>query len=451
MLLQTSYKNVDSVSRSMLRFSSVTNLEHISVTNPFLTHSSKSTSHDLRMSKTKKGSLTSDENPLQKIPIVPDGGWGWVVCIASFYCNLICSGLASCFGIMLIQILDTFQTSATKISLIGSIFTGLILSCGPLASALMSRFGHRFVIILGSIFGSFGLLLSVFAINVEMLIITFGVIGGLFTGLCFFTANVVVGLYFSSRQALAVSLATTGNGAGVFVVNYITENLLAYYGLRGTLLMLSSLVLNMAVAGALCRPLKYKLVENTDKDIPLNEISTSQQLNVPVIDNNAETVKKTTSVNSLDETRVSLMTVNASDEKDKQTATKKMSCIHSIIKNLAIFFDYEILKNGNTLFMIAIYFLWSGFCVSLRVVYTTLIVGFENLASGYSLLSLFNGIGYVIGPPLFGLVYDTTGHFADVFYGCGVAFYLGSVLSFIVNIRLKMSARAQQNEGLPSN
>ncbi|CAI9737757.1 monocarboxylate transporter 9-like [Octopus vulgaris] len=403
------------------------------------------------MSKTKKGSLTSDENPLQKIPIVPDGGWGWVVCIASFYCNLICSGLASCFGIMLIQILDTFQTSATKISLIGSIFTGLILSCGPLASALMSRFGHRFVIILGSIFGSFGLLLSVFAINVEMLIITFGVIGGLFTGLCFFTANVVVGLYFSSRQALAVSLATTGNGAGVFVVNYITENLLAYYGLRGTLLMLSSLVLNMAVAGALCRPLKYKLVENTDKDIPLNEISTSQQLNVPVIDNNAETVKKTTSVNSLDETRVSLMTVNASDEKDKQTATKKMSCIHSIIKNLAIFFDYEILKNGNTLFMIAIYFLWSGFCVSLRVVYTTLIVGFENLASGYSLLSLFNGIGYVIGPPLFGLVYDTTGHFADVFYGCGVAFYLGSVLSFIVNIRLKMSARAQQNEGLPSN
>uniref|UniRef100_A0A0L8GNZ7 Major facilitator superfamily (MFS) profile domain-containing protein n=1 Tax=Octopus bimaculoides TaxID=37653 RepID=A0A0L8GNZ7_OCTBM len=142
---------------------------------------------------------------------------------------------------------------------------------GPLASALMSRFGHRFVIILGSIFGSFGLLLSVFAINVEMLIITFGVIGGLFTGLCFFTANVVVGLYFSSKQALAVSLATTGNGAGVFVINYITENLLAYYGLRGTLLMLSSLILNMAVAGALCRPLKYKLVENTDNNIPLSK------------------------------------------------------------------------------------------------------------------------------------------------------------------------------------
>ncbi|XP_014779381.2 monocarboxylate transporter 14 [Octopus bimaculoides] len=390
----------------------------------------------------------------------------------------------------------------------------------------MSRFGHRFVIILGSIFGSFGLLLSVFAINVEMLIITFGVIGGLFTGLCFFTANVVVGLYFSSKQALAVSLATTGNGAGVFVINYITENLLAYYGLRGTLLMLSSLILNMAVAGALCRPLKYKLVENTDNNIPL------------IIDNNAETVKKTTSENSVDETRVSLMTVNTSDGKDKQTVTKKTSCIHSILKNLAIFFDYEILKNANTIFMITIYFLWSvnfvvyvylplyskilgvdgtllislsgvgfttgqfllgifidflhiksdymmtaslfvmgscgiaiplvvkfyplaailliwsiagGFCVSLRVVFTTLIVGFENLASGYSLLSLFNGIGYVIGPPLFGLVYDATGHFADVFYGCGVAFYIGAVLSFIINIRLKMSARAQQNEGLPSN
>ncbi|GAB1601891.1 monocarboxylate transporter 9-like [Argonauta hians] len=492
-----------------------------------MTHNTKqSTNYE-----NKHGS-SDDANKTKKVPIVPDGGYGWVVCAASFYCSLICSGLASCFGIMLIQILETFDTSASKISLIGSIFTGLALSSGPLASALQSRFGHRFVIIFGSIFGSFGLFLSVFAVNVEMLIVTFGVIGGLFTGLCFFSANVVVGEYFSKRQAIAVSIATTGNGAGVFVVNYTVAGLLSYYGLRGTLLMLSSLVLNMAVAGALCRPLKYKIVENVDQDTLLNEVSKAENQCDRTEEKKNDTVENSASPNNIDETRVSLMTINKDVKKEGVITT----CLHSTVKTIANFFDYKILKDVNTIFIIMIYFAWSvnfvvyvylplyaknlgldgtmlisisgvgytvgqfllgvfidflhvktdymmtasmlimgvcsivipmvitfyplaaillvwsiagGFCVSLRVVYTTLIVGIENLSIGFSLISFFNGIGYVLGPPLFGLVYDSTGRFTDVFYGCGVAFLLGGVLAIIINIRLglkdKVKAKIDNN------
>ena len=32
--------------------------------------------------------------PLEEIPPPPDGGWGWVVCLASFMCNLILDGIA---------------------------------------------------------------------------------------------------------------------------------------------------------------------------------------------------------------------------------------------------------------------------------------------------------------------------------------------------------------------
>ena len=31
----------------------------------------------------------------------PDGGWGWVVCAASFLCNMILDGIAYCFGVLL--------------------------------------------------------------------------------------------------------------------------------------------------------------------------------------------------------------------------------------------------------------------------------------------------------------------------------------------------------------
>ena len=34
-------------------------------------------------------------------PSPPDGGWGWVVCAASFLCNMILDGIAYCFGVLL--------------------------------------------------------------------------------------------------------------------------------------------------------------------------------------------------------------------------------------------------------------------------------------------------------------------------------------------------------------
>ena len=71
----------------------------------------------------------------------------------------------------------------------------------------------------------------------------------------FFTANVIVGLYFVKRRALAFSLANTGAGAGMFTLNYGIKQLLEEYALRGMLIILSGLILNIVVFGALCRPI----------------------------------------------------------------------------------------------------------------------------------------------------------------------------------------------------
>lgn len=70
----------------------------------------------------------------------------------------------------------------------------------------------------------------------------------------FFTANVIVGMYFVKRRALAFSLANCGAGAGMFTLNYAVTQLLEHYALRGTLMILSGLILNIVVFGALCRP-----------------------------------------------------------------------------------------------------------------------------------------------------------------------------------------------------
>ena len=42
-----------------------------------------------------------DEEEDLLAPSPPDGGWGWVVCAASFLCNMILDGIAYCFGVLL--------------------------------------------------------------------------------------------------------------------------------------------------------------------------------------------------------------------------------------------------------------------------------------------------------------------------------------------------------------
>lgn len=63
-------------------------------------------------------------------PLPPDGGWGWVVVIASFFCNLIVDGVCYTFGIFYGELLDYFQASKGQTALVGSMLPGMYLIVG---------------------------------------------------------------------------------------------------------------------------------------------------------------------------------------------------------------------------------------------------------------------------------------------------------------------------------
>ena len=56
---------------------------------------------------------------------VPDGGWGWVVCLSSFACNFLASGINVSAGILLVGLLQTFHESVTKTSLVLAMMNGV--------------------------------------------------------------------------------------------------------------------------------------------------------------------------------------------------------------------------------------------------------------------------------------------------------------------------------------
>ncbi|CAH1796578.1 unnamed protein product [Owenia fusiformis] len=69
-------------------------------------------------------------------------------------------------------------------------------------------------------------------------------------------AVLAVGFYFEKKRALANGIASSGSGIGTFVFSPLIEGLINSYTWRGTMLILSAVVMNTLLCGAVFRPIE---------------------------------------------------------------------------------------------------------------------------------------------------------------------------------------------------
>ncbi|XP_044738710.1 monocarboxylate transporter 14-like [Chrysoperla carnea] len=215
-------------------------------------------------------SSTSGEEAATVV-VPPDGGWGWVVVLASFGCNMIVDGIIFSFGMFLVDICQTFNATKPEVALVGSLLSGFYLMSGPFVSALANTYGFRLVTILGSIIGSAAFVLSSFSTSIEYLFFSYGVLGGIGFGLIYVPAVITVGFYFEKWRALATGIAVCGSGIGTFVFAPVSSTLIEKFGWRNALLIQAVLVLTCGIFGALFRPIKPTKV--TPNDVQSNSES----------------------------------------------------------------------------------------------------------------------------------------------------------------------------------
>ena len=75
-----------------------------------------------------------------------------------------------------------------------------------------------------------------------MLMITYGVIGGIGFGLIYLPAIVSVGYYFEKRRAFATGIAVCGSGFGTFIFAPVANLLLEHFDWKGANLLLAGLI-----------------------------------------------------------------------------------------------------------------------------------------------------------------------------------------------------------------
>lgn len=197
----------------------------------------------------------------RKKPKIPDGGWGWMVVLASLVISMIADGVSFSFGLLYIEFLHEFGASKSKTAWIGSLFMAVPLLSGPVMSALVDRYGCRNMTIVGGLVSGLGFVLSSFSGTIEVMYLTFGVIAGLGLGLCYVTAVVSIAYWFDKKRTLAVGLGACGTGVGTFLYAPMTTFFINEYGWRGTCLLLAGTFFNLIVCGTVMRDPEWWVLE----------------------------------------------------------------------------------------------------------------------------------------------------------------------------------------------
>ncbi|XP_051243991.1 monocarboxylate transporter 6 [Dicentrarchus labrax] len=184
----------------------------------------------------------------------PDGGWGWVVLVATMLVLSLTLAFPSCIGIFYTDLQTEFNATNTETSWVPAIMTATLHAGGPLCSILVERFGCRATVMVGGLLSGLGMAFSALARTITDIYITSGITG---LGFClsFQPSVTIMGQYFERRRVFANALSSTGTAVGLSSLPLISNALLSQFGWRGSFLILGGVLLNCCVCGAVMRPI----------------------------------------------------------------------------------------------------------------------------------------------------------------------------------------------------
>ncbi|KAI4499574.1 hypothetical protein M0802_005470 [Mischocyttarus mexicanus] len=192
--------------------------------------------------------------------IPPDGGWGWLVLLASVLVNVLIPGMVKSFGVLFVEFRKVFDASPAAAAWIPALCYFLYSSLGPLSSVLSVKYSYRTVSLLGGTSAAVGMMISYFANSVGFLCISFGVLVGTGAGLAFPPTVYIVTSYFVRLRGLANGLCISGSALGSIFLPPLLGLLLQEYGYRGAVLIMGALTLNVWACALLYDPVEKHMI-----------------------------------------------------------------------------------------------------------------------------------------------------------------------------------------------
>ncbi len=181
--------------------------------------------------------------------------YGWVVVAATFLTMLVTAAAMGTPGVLIVPLEHEFGWSDAQISSALALRIVLYGLLGPFAAAFMNRFGVRRVIVAALALIAAGLLASLAMTQLWQLIVLWGIVVGVGTGLtAMVLAATVATRWFSHRRGLVMGMLAASSATGQLVFLPLIAELTTRFGWRIALVFVSGvLALTAIVALVLMR------------------------------------------------------------------------------------------------------------------------------------------------------------------------------------------------------
>jgi sugar phosphate permease len=173
--------------------------------------------------------------------------YGWVVVGVTLVTMVVTAAAMSTPGVLIVPLENEFGWDNAQISTALALRLMLFGLFGPFAAAFMNRFGVRAVIIAAIVLISTGLLASMAMTHVWQLILLWGIVVGVGTGLTAMVLAVTVATrWFNASRGLVMGIFAASNATGQLVFLPLIAQLTTSYGWRMALVFVCCM---LALAG----------------------------------------------------------------------------------------------------------------------------------------------------------------------------------------------------------
>ncbi|XP_069139015.1 monocarboxylate transporter 12-like isoform X2 [Argopecten irradians] len=132
---------------------------------------------------------------------------------------------------------------------------------------LIRRYSCRLVAVAGGLLMTIGMFVSAFMTSLDWIIFTFGVVGGLGSGIQYTALFVAIGYNFERNVNLALGFAISGVGIGTFVFTPLFAYLMTVFPLEGLFICLAGFSLQSVVASVMFFPSFLEIKHKTKSRI----------------------------------------------------------------------------------------------------------------------------------------------------------------------------------------
>src|ERR1700723_3878591 len=175
--------------------------------------------------------------------------YGWVIVAVTFLTTIVTAAAMSTAGVLIVPLQQEFGWDTGQISSALALRLMLFGLFGPFAAAFMNRFGVRAVMVCAVILISAGMLASLAMTQVWQLILLWGIVVGIGTGLTAMVLAVTVATrWFNHRRGLVMGIFAASNATGQLLFLPLIAQLETSYGWRMSLVLVCCM---LAVAGVI--------------------------------------------------------------------------------------------------------------------------------------------------------------------------------------------------------